>query len=310
MITTKRTLNFVLIGINLVIILIIALFPSKEWMNYLVIVLIGILTYFSWLAHVRFFGNPNKGKELIISLLYKVCFGLSLSIASMIIIIGTISLLGGYSEGPGFVEFDSVQLGSTDGFFETIILYASSALAEETMFRSIGIGILMIPLAALHLKLTNAKSRIKEMNVKSVFRIGLILNIIIALVFGFVHKGSPGFGLIPFLNITLSGFIYGYLFLQHRDVVSAWSMHLSWNLIQMFCGLPVSGKYVPSTSLADSFISGAKDSVIAGGGYGPEGSIITLLVQIGLVLLLFIKLKSTSQSAGTTIRSELTQMPT
>ena len=88
------------------------------------------------------------------------------------------------------------------------------------------------------------------------------------------------------INISLSGFIYGYLFLVYKDIISAWSMHFSWNLTQLFFGLPVSGKHMPSASIVGKLFLGARNNVIGGGSYGPEGSITATIVQVCLVILL------------------------
>lgn len=140
------------------------------------------------------------------------------------------------------------------------------------------------------------QSSIKLEDSKIAFKVGIALNILIALVFGLVHKDSPGFGVIPFINISISGFIYGYLFLIQKDIISAWSMHFSWNLIQMFIGLPVSGKYLPSVNLTGNMIQGARDNIIAGGSYGPEGSIVAVVVQLVLLVILFLYLERLSTS--------------
>jgi membrane protease YdiL (CAAX protease family) len=287
----RKMLVTLLLGINVAIILIIILLPKQEWMNYMVVVFMGILAYLFHLVHVHFLPNQEEQKRSSINTYFrKVGFGLSLSICSMGLIVVIISLLGGFSEGETFEQFNRIEAQTANTIFEVFVLYGSSALAEETVFRSLGIGVLMIPVTLLFLYFINRRNKhIREKYDKSTlaFKVGMIMNILIALLFGFVHKDSPGFGLIPFMNIAVSGIIYGYIYLIQKDIISAWSMHFSWNLFQMFAGLPVSGKYVPSASLVGELFRGAKDSIIAGGSYGPEGSVITLLVQLCLVAILF-----------------------
>ena len=216
----------------------------------------------------------------------KVGLGAGLSFLSMGLIIGIIALLGGFSEGTSFLPFTQ---SPEQNLLKTVLLYASSALAEETAFRLFGIGILLIPLTMLFNYLTKQRKKDdyeKKSSLQAVYQMGMILNLLIALIFGLVHKDSPGFSLISFLNISISGFIYGYLFLVQKDILAAWSMHFSWNLIQIFAGLPVSGKYLPTASLMGNTITGARENIISGGSYGPEGSIVTVLVQLCLLIVL------------------------
>jgi len=298
---SKRIKLALLAGISIAIILIIILFPNQEWMNYLVVIFMVILAYLFHLAHLHFFSNQEERKVSTIKTFFlKVGLGVCLSFFLMSLILIIISLLGGFSEGGTFKAFDQAEAQTTNNFFNTLVLYGSSALAEETVFRSFGIGIVMIPVTLLFLYFSNRRNkqlRKKIIDSKLAFKVGMILNIMIAVLFGLVHKDSPGFGLISFLNISVSGFIYGYLFLIQKGIISAWSMHLSWNLFQMFAGLPVSGKYLPSVSLLGELFNGAKDNIIAGGSYGPEGSVIALLVQFCLVVLLFKYLNKNSEKA-------------
>ena len=297
----------ILIGINIIILSMMIFLPTAEWMNYLMIVFIGIIGYLSYLTHLHYLPKKDGQKGMSTkSFLVKILFGISLSVLSMSLIVGTIGLLGGFSNGPSYSTFKQYnEIGaqntsSTDSnIFEVIVLYSSSALAEEVTFRSLCIGLLMIPISMLFLYFLNKHKRqspIKLKDSKITNKVGLVLNIFIALIFALVHKDSPGFGIIPFINISISGFIYGYLFLIQKDIISAWSMHLSWNLIQMFIGLPVSGKYIPSVNLTGNMIQGARDNIIAGGSYGPEGSIVAVVVQLVLLVILVLYLEKLSIS--------------
>lgn len=304
---SKKIIVSILIGINITILSMIIFMPTAEWMNYLMIVFIGVVGYLFYLTHLHYL--PKKDEQSGISaknFLVKILFGISLSVLSMGLTIGIISLLGGFSSGALYSTFEQYNeinthnLSSTgSSFFEVMVLYASSALAEEVTFRLLLIGLLMIPISMLFLYFLNRKNKqssIKLKNSKIVYKVGIVLNILIALIFGFVHKDSPGFGIIPFINISISGFIYGYLFLIQKDIISAWSMHLSWNLIQMFIGLPVSGKYMSSVNLTGNMIQGARDNIIAGGSYGPEGSVVAVVVQLVLLVVLLLFLEKVSIS--------------
>lgn len=291
---SKKSLVAVLVGINIAIVLVIILLPKQEWMNLLVVVFVANLAYLFHLLHVHFlsFTDERKG-TLLKALLGKIGLGLLLSGISMGVILVTISLLGGFSEGETFIPFHQGEEQTANGFIDVILLYASSALAEETVFRSFCIGVLMIPIALLSIYLMgrHGKSRDEHAKRNLTFIVGMVWNLLVALLFGIVHKDSPGFGVISFLNIAVSGAIYGYIFIIQKDIICAWSMHFSWNMIQIFVGVPVSGKYLPSVSLAGDLFRGARDNIVAGGSYGPEGSVVTLLIQLCLAAILFKYLK-------------------
>ena len=289
--------HILIIGTAVASVIIILLFPSQEWMNYLVVGLTGIVAYYLQIAHRNFFLNHENPKyTLLKSLTKKLGLGVILSILSMGLIIGIIAIMGGFSEGTSFLPYtQSSELIPPSGIptdqnlLQTVLLYASSALAEETAFRLFGLGILLIPLTMLFNYLTKQRKKSdyeKKSSPQAVYHMGMILNLLIALMFGLIHKDSPGFSLISFLNISISGFIYGYLFLVQKDILAAWSMHFSWNMIQIFAGLPVSGKYLPAASLLGNTITGARENIISGGSYGPEGSIVTFLVQLCLLIVL------------------------
>lgn len=286
---------WILIGICLTIVLLISILPKHEWMNYLVIIFTGIIAYLLRVANIYYLRREAYNiKRPIASILKKILFGFFLGLSSMLLIVSIIFFAGGFSDGESFLSYtgEDMQQGGSSSilhFIETLLLYASSALAEETLFRSLGIGILMIPLSSLIIfageKVASSSHAYRSRSAMINYA-GFLMVIITALLFGLTHRDSPGFGLISFINIALSGFIYGYLFLLSRDILSAWSMHFSWNLAQMLLGVPLSGKYVPSMSIVGDSISGARDSIIGGGIYGPEGSIVTLFVQLILVMIL------------------------
>lgn len=151
---SKKIVVAILIGINVTILSMMIFLPTAEWMNYLMIVFIGIIGYLFYLTHLRFFpkkeGQSGMSSKLF---LIKILFGISLSVLSMGLILGIISLLGGFSEGTLYSAFEQYNgmathnLSSTESnIFKVILLYSSSALAEEVIFRSLCIGLLMIPI--------------------------------------------------------------------------------------------------------------------------------------------------------------------
>ncbi len=60
-------------------------------------------------------------------------------------------------------------------------------------------------------------------------------------------------------------------------------MHFSWNLTQIFLGVPVLGKQQPAYSLVGDLFSSTQDNVINGGSYGPERSVVAIVAQVLLL---------------------------
>lgn len=108
--------------------------------------------------------------------------------------------------------------------------------------------------------------------------------LISSLLFSLMHLFNPNFALIPFLNIILAGFMLGASYIYTRNLVFSITAHLLWNWVQG----PVLGFQVSGLHFADSCftlkLSGS--SLINGGSFGFEGSLVCTVLLIAITLLL------------------------
>lgn len=105
-----------------------------------------------------------------------------------------------------------------------------------------------------------------------------------SLLFSLMHLFNPHFAFIPFLNIILAGFMLGASFIYTRNLVFSITAHLLWNWVQG----PVFGFQVSGLHFADSCftleLSGS--SLINGGSFGFEGSLVCTVLIIVITLIL------------------------
>ena len=119
-------------------------------------------------------------------------------------------------------------------------------------------------------------------------RLGSWLALLLAAVwFGLAHSDNPNAGLADGLMVALfGGGLLGAAYLATRRLWLAIGIHAAWNFVEggVF-GTPVSGYAIPG--VLRSSLDGP--GWLTGGGFGPEGSLVTLAVtgaaMAGLLLL-------------------------
>ena len=112
--------------------------------------------------------------------------------------------------------------------------------------------------------------------------------LISAVVFGIAHIINPNATVVSTIGISLaSGVLFGLLFKYYRTLWVPIGIHWSWNFVQgTVTGSPVSGM-VPDYSILNSVTSGPE--LLTGGSFGPEASIILMI--LGLVLCIWVGAK-------------------
>ncbi|HFI0120443.1 TPA: lysostaphin resistance A-like protein [Streptococcus suis] len=115
-----------------------------------------------------------------------------------------------------------------------------------------------------------------------------------SLFFTFLHLGNDGLSLIPLLDLTLFGILACLVMLKTGNLWVISGIHAAWNCFQgNFFAFPVSG-----TQAGQAFISvnTAGPDWLSGGAFGVEGSVISLLIQAGMITWLVYELYFTSPS--------------
>lgn len=107
-----------------------------------------------------------------------------------------------------------------------------------------------------------------------------------SLLFSLLHIGNPGFGLLPFFNITLFGVFISFYTLKRGNLWAAGALHSIWNFAQgCFFGLSVSG--IDALPSVFSFESTGTELFMSED-FGPEGGLaVTLVLCVALLVLLF-----------------------
>jgi membrane protease YdiL (CAAX protease family) len=98
--------------------------------------------------------------------------------------------------------------------------------------------------------------------------------------FGWAHMGNPGATLLGAANTAAAGVFLGVVYLRTGSLWWASGAHLGWNWgLGFLADLPVSGLELIDAPLVQATVSGP--DWLAGGAFGPEGSLITTLGFLG-----------------------------
>ncbi|MBI9067608.1 MAG: CPBP family intramembrane metalloprotease [Salinivirgaceae bacterium] len=122
--------------------------------------------------------------------------------------------------------------------------------------------------------------------------------IISSLVFGFVHLANDQANFLSGIGIALElGLLTGITFTLTRRLWVPLFLHIGWNYALVFYGAIVSG-----ANEFDNFIESNIDGAtfITGGEFGPENSIITILLSIIIFSLLYKKAIDTNKAIRNT----------
>ncbi len=109
------------------------------------------------------------------------------------------------------------------------------------------------------------------------------------ILFAFAHLGNPGqgspvVGWIAPVNTALWGILLGYAFVLSGDLWLPIGLHFGWNWVLPLLGGNLSGFTMGVTGLGLRSRSG---DLWTGGAYGPEGSLFTTVILIGLAFALY-----------------------
>jgi membrane protease YdiL (CAAX protease family) len=102
-----------------------------------------------------------------------------------------------------------------------------------------------------------------------------------AVIFGLAHADNPSANLAGICNTMLWGLLFGYAYLRTSALWLPIGLHFGWNVALPLFGANLSGFGMSVTGYA---LRWKTTDLWSGGGYGPEGSILTTFV---VVLLFF-----------------------
>ena len=110
--------------------------------------------------------------------------------------------------------------------------------------------------------------------------------VISSLLFAGFHMGNSSVAVLPIVNIFLASLLLGVNYIYTKNLWFSIALHFSWNFVQgAVLGYAVSG--LPIQSIFHHELKG--DDIITGGDFGFEGSILTgILSLIVLVVLVYL----------------------
>lgn len=104
------------------------------------------------------------------------------------------------------------------------------------------------------------------------------------LIFGLAHSANNNFSMMGFVNISLVGILLAFLVLKTGRLWMPIGFHIAWNFFQgCMVGFPVSGLETKSLFVMERTGS----TLISGGSFGAEGSILTTAVLIAVLAAIY-----------------------
>ena len=111
-----------------------------------------------------------------------------------------------------------------------------------------------------------------------------------SLIFSIFHLGNTGFNFMAFVNIFLVGLVFSLIFYLNGSIYTSAAAHSFWNMtIANIYGITVSGNSPTGVNLFNTKLTDPR--IISGGSFGIEGSIVTSLVLLVVLIILIRKIK-------------------
>lgn len=175
----------------------------------------------------------------------ELIFGLILGFASI-----TVVFLVLWATGQ--IYFDHVHWHFSWSLLLGLVTFIFVALNEELFFRGYIISIL---------KPTHSK---------------IIMYIVSAVIFSCAHIFNNNVKILGLINIILIGLLFAYMFLKTNRLWMSVGYHLTWNFFQG----NVWGFHVSGTNTSSILQPEIRDTILTGGGFGPEAGLLTTIVII------------------------------
>lgn len=107
-----------------------------------------------------------------------------------------------------------------------------------------------------------------------------------SVVFGLLHLGNPGAGALATVNVVAAGLMLGVVYLRTASLWWVTGVHVGWNWAHGYVAdVPVSGLEVVDPQQYDGVTSGP--AWLGGGDFGPEGSVLSTLVLLGVTAVVW-----------------------
>jgi hypothetical protein len=101
----------------------------------------------------------------------------------------------------------------------------------------------------------------------------------VAVIFGLAHVSNPHASGLGVINTIIWGILLGYAFLRSHDLWLPIGLHYGWNAVLPLFGVNLSGLTIDVTRYTYRW---DLSPLWSGGGYGPEGGLLTTIFAIAL----------------------------
>jgi uncharacterized protein len=190
--------------------------------------------------------NPVSSREFMLGM------GSGAAAACLVILLPVAAGAASYEKVPG-----SEHLIASLAFVSVVLLFG--AFGEEMMFHGYACQLL-------------------------VRRIGGFATILpAAVLFGLAHMDNPSRNTLGILNTMLWGVLFGYAYLRTGALWLPIGLHFGWNVMLPVLGTNLSGFTMGVTGYGLHWNAG---DLWSGGGYGPEGSLLTTIMVVALFFVL------------------------
>ena len=179
--------------------------------------------------------------------------GVAVAAAMVVAVMGAAALFGGVD-----VKWNASSV-AVQAIVATIAVLGIAAFNEELVFRGYPFQIFL----------------------KGIGPLGAML--LISFLFALLHMDNDGATLLSTTNTVIAGVFLSRAYLQTRSIWLPYGIHVGWNVgTAVLVGVPVSG--IDTASVLKTQILGP--SIISGGEYGPENSLLGTLVFLAGGLLI------------------------
>jgi membrane protease YdiL (CAAX protease family) len=219
----------------------------------------------------------------------RLLVGAVVAVVALALTLAPAGVAGAYRAGqPGWQPFDHAD-GESVGLLGTWLLFALQSLAEELVFR----GVAMALVAGLALALISwvlrrlGKDHATGAPQRAWLWTGLLVNVGLSVLFGLVHADNPNVTQIAVFNVVLASLVLGQLMWNQTSILGAWIFHWVWNALVVTLGFPISGVRL-AAPISGFGVTGARDGLLTGGQFGPEGSLpCTVALSLAFAFLLY-----------------------
>lgn len=104
-----------------------------------------------------------------------------------------------------------------------------------------------------------------------------------SILFGWVHLTNQNASMLGIVNTVGFGIVLGYAFVRSGDLWLPIGIHFAWNWMLPILGVSLSGFTMGTTGYAVRWKVG---DIWSGGAYGPEASLLTSAIVVGLMVFL------------------------